>query len=288
MRLLAVVSFAASATLAHAAEAFTPLLDAKLSQWEKWLGPVHRAYDVPGYVRGAKAKDDPVLGLNNDPLNVFTTRQEAGETVLHISGQVFGAVTTLKSYDNFHLRTEQRWGVKRWEPRTNTVRDNGILIFCIGEHGTQAKYWMRSQELQVQEGDIGDWWPLAGAMCETPIRTDDPVKKQIYDAKAPAKTVTARVWHGPDYHEKPSGEWNTIECFALNGNAVFRLNGHTVNVILNSRYREKGSTVEVPMKAGKLQIQSEAAECEYRRFEIRPLTSWPVDVAKDMPSLPVK
>ena len=121
-------------------------------------------------------------------------------------------------------------------------------------------------------------------MCETPIRTDDPVKKQIYDAKAPAKTVTARVWHGPDYHEKPSGEWNTIECFALNGNAVFRLNGHTVNVILNSRYREKGSTVEVPMKSGKLQIQSEAAECEYRRFEIRPLTAWPADVAKDLPT----
>ena len=36
------------------------------------------------------------------------------------------------------------------------------------------------------------------------------------------------------------------------------------------------------MKSGKLQIQSEAAECEYRRFEIRPLTAWPADVAKDL------
>jgi hypothetical protein len=54
-------------------------------------------------------------------------------------------------------------------------------------------------------------------------------------------------------------------------------------VILNSRYREKGSTVDVPLKSGKLQIQSEAAECEYRRMAIRPIKAWPTDVAKDLP-----
>ena len=142
---------------------------------------------------------------------------------------------------------------------------------------------MRSQELQVQEGDIGDWWPLSGAMADIPIRTEDPVKKRVYDPKGAVTTVNARVWHGTNYDEKPFGEWNTIECFALNGDAVFRLNGKTVNVLLNSRYREKGSTVDVPLKSGKLQIQSEAAECEYRRMVIRPLTAWPADVAADLP-----
>ncbi len=275
----------ALACLVHAEQpAFQPMLDARLSQWEKWLGPVHRAYEVPGYVRGAKAKDDPVLGLNNDPLKVFTTRQLDGETVLHISGQVFGALTTLAKYDNFHLRTEQRWGEQRWEPRTKAVRDNGILIFCVGKHGAQGDFWMRSQELQVQEGDIGDWWPLVGAIVDCPLRTDDPLKKRTYDPKSKVAMADARIWHGTDYHEKPFGEWNVIECFALNGDAVFRLNGKTVNVILNSRYREKGSTVDVPLKSGQIQIQSEAAECEYRRLEIRPLTAWPADVAKDLPS----
>jgi hypothetical protein len=225
-----------------------------------------------------------VLGLNNDPLRVFTTRQLDGETVLHITGQVFGALTTLKSYDNFHLKTEQRFGQKRWEPRTQMVRDNGLLIYCVGEHGAQGKFWMRSQELQVQEGDIGDYWPLVGAIADIPIRTDDPVKKRTYDPQGKLTAVDARVWHGVDYHEKPTGEWNLIECFSLNGDAVFRLNGKTVNVILNSRYREKGSTVDIPLRSGKLQIQSEAAECEYRRLQIRPLTAWPADVAKDLPS----
>jgi hypothetical protein len=142
---------------------------------------------------------------------------------------------------------------------------------------------MRSQELQVQEGDIGDYWPLAGALADIPIRTDDPVKSRIYDPKGVLTLSAKRVWHGTDYDEKPFREWNTIECLALNGDAVFRLNGKTVNVILNSRYREKDSTVDVPLKSGKLQVQSEAAECEYRRMFIRPLTSWPADVAKDLP-----
>lgn len=67
----------------------------------------------------------------------------------------------------------------------------------------------------------------------------------MYDPKGVLTASSSRVWHGTNYDEKPFGEWNTIECFALNGDAVFRLNGKTVNVILNSRYREKGSTVDV-------------------------------------------
>jgi len=268
----------------HAAEevSFTPLLDAKLSQWETWLGVPHRAYEVPGYVRGATAKDDPVLGLNRDPLGVFSAQVVDGEPVLHITGQVFGGLTSLKSYDNFHLRTQQRWGARKWEPRLNAVRDNGILIFCVGEHGAGGKNWMRSQECQVQEGDIGDWWPIAGAIIDVPAKDEDG-KVVRYVPGAPVRPMRTRVWHGVDYPEKPSGEWNTIEVYALDGNAVFRLNGRTVNVILRSRYREKGSDQEFPLKAGKLQIQSEAAECEYRRLEIRPLTAWPKEVAGDLP-----
>ena len=263
--------------------AFTPMLDEKLSQWEKWLGVPHRAYEVPGYVRGATAKEDPALGLNRDPLNVYTAKLVDGEPVLHITGQVFGGLTSLKSYDNFHLRTQQRWGMKKWEPRLNAVRDNGILFYCVGEHGAGGKNWMRSQEYQVQEGDTGDWWPIVGAIIDVPAR--DAGKTVVYDPKAPVRMMRNRVWHGTDYQEKPSGEWNVLEVYSLNGNAVFRLNGRTVNVILNSRYREKGSDQDIPLKAGKLQIQSEAAECEYRRLEIRPLTAWPKEVAGDVPTI---
>lgn len=283
MRSLLLLGCLASLAVGAEEAAFTPLLDAKLSQWEKWLGVPHRAYEVPSYVRGATAKEDPVLGLNRDPLDVYTAKLVDGEPVLHISGQVFGGLTSLKSYDNFHLRTQQRWGTKKWEPRLNAVRDNGILIYCVGEHGAGGKNWMRSQECQVEEGDTGDWWPIAGAIIDVPAR--DEGKTVIYDPKAPVRMMKTRTWHGTDYQEKPSGEWNIVEIYSLNGDAVFRLNGRTVNVILNSRYREKGSTQDIPLKAGKLQIQSEAAECEYRRLEIRPLTAWPKEVAADVPTI---
>ena len=282
MRLL---SFCLLGATLGAAEApvFTPLLDAQLSQWEKWLGVPHRSYEVPGYVRGATPKEDPVLGLNRDPLDVFTVKVIDGEPVLNITGQVFGGLTTLKSFENFHLRTQHRWGTRKWEPRLTAVRDNGILFHCIGEHGAGGKNWMRSQECQVQEGDIGDWWPIAGAMVDAAVKDEDG-KVVRYLPGAPLRAMRSRIWHGTDYPEKPSGEWNTVEVYAFAGDAVFRLNGRTVNVIRNSRYREKGSDQEIPLKAGKLQIQSEAAECQYRRLELRPLTAWPQEVLADVPA----
>ena len=272
------------ATLGAAeAPVFTPLLDAQLSRWEKWLGVPHRSYDVPGYVRGATPKDDPVLGLNRDPLDVFTVKVVDGEPVLNITGQVFGGLTTLKSFENFHLRTQHRWGTRKWEPRLNAVRDNGILFHCIGEHGAGGKNWMRSQECQVQEGDIGDWWPIAGAMVDAAVKDEDG-KVVRYVPGAPLRAMRSRIWHGTDYPERPSGEWNTVEVYAFAGDAVFRLNGRTVNVIRNSRYREKGAEPEIPLRSGKLQIQSEAAECQYRRLEIRPLAGWPQEVLADVPA----
>lgn len=214
---------------------------------------------------------------------MFTVKLVDGEPVLHITGQVFGGLTTLKSFENFHLRTQHRWGTRKWEPRLNAVRDNGILFHCIGEHGAGGKNWMRSQECQVQEGDIGDWWPIAGAMVDAAVKDEDG-KVVRYLPGAPLRAMRSRIWHGTDYPEKPSGEWNTVEVYAFAGDAVFRLNGRTVNVIRNSRYREKGSDQEIPLKAGKLQIQSEAAECQYRRLELRPLTAWPQEVLADVPA----
>ena len=282
MRFLSICLLGATLGAAEA-PVFTPLLDAQLSQWEKWLGVPPRAYEVPGYVRGATPKDDPVLGLNRDPLDVFTLKVIDGEPVLNITGQVFGGLTTLKSFENFHLRTQHRWGTRKWEPRLNAVRDNGILFHCIGEHGAGGKNWMRSQECQVQEGDIGDWWPIAGAMVDAAVKDEDG-KVVRFVPGAPLRAMRSRIWHGTDYPEKPSGEWNTVEVYAFAGDAVFRLNGRTVNVIRNSRYREKGSEQEIPLRAGKLQIQSEAAECQYRRLEIRPLGAWPQDVLADVPA----
>ena len=139
-----------------------------------WVISAPVALEAQDRNRSLVAWGEAVLGLNRDPLGVFTVQIVDGEPVLRITGQVFGGLTSLQSFDNFHLRTQQRWGTLKWEPRLNAVRDNGILIFCVGEHGAGGKNWMRSQECQVQEGDIGDWWPIAGAMVDVAVRDEEP------------------------------------------------------------------------------------------------------------------
>ena len=51
-------------------------------------------------------------GRNNDPEKVFTI--SGGQ--LHISGKVFGGLVTQRSYENYHLTVEYKWGEKKWHP----------------------------------------------------------------------------------------------------------------------------------------------------------------------------
>jgi hypothetical protein len=243
---------------------WTPLLDEKLSQWEPFLGVPLRNIEVPGYTY---AKGKPI-GLR-DPTGIFKVRLQDGEPVLFVSGEILGGLTSLKSYANYHLRLQFRWGEKRWSPRLKNPRDNGILYHCVGEHGAFGNVWMRSVELQIQENDIGDFWPLSGTGADFPSLADGNFRR--YKPGAKLAPYFARVMRGTDYHEKPNGEWNDIELIVVGGDSWHILNGRVVNELRNIRYKEKkgSETKEIPLTEGRLQIQSEYAEAEFRRIEIK-------------------
>src|SRR5262245_32288666 len=82
-----------------------------LSGWDTWLGPKSGGYHDP-----KKAKE-AAIGLNNDPLGVFTVVEKDGAPAIRISGQVFGAITSSEEFGNAHLRVEYKWGEKKWPPR---------------------------------------------------------------------------------------------------------------------------------------------------------------------------
>ena len=67
--------------------------------------------------------------------------------------------------------------------------------------------------------------------------------------------------------EDRPGEWNTLELVCFEDRCVHIANGKVVMALRNPRYQDGGK--DVPMKGGKLQIQSEAAEVFYRDIEIR-------------------
>lgn len=267
-------SLACFATVAHAGEpgAWAPLLDEKLTQWEKFIGVPEPSVQIPGYVRDG-GKRGP-LGLNNDPKNVFSTRQEGGETILRVSGEIYGGLTTLQSYSNYHLRMQFRWGTLMWPPREKGPRDSGILYHCTGEHGRFWNVWKRSLECQIQEKDIGDFFSIVGTMADIPSAE---VQRDVwrYQPGAPLRPYQSRCARALDYEEKPNGEWNTLEILTIGTRSIHVLNGKVVNVLTNTRYKERDA--EMPLSGGQIQIQSEGAEAEYRRIEIRPITEFPAE-----------
>jgi hypothetical protein len=265
----------------HAAEpasnesTWTQLLDEKLSQWETYLGVPDPSVEIPGYTHAEDRKQGKPLGVNHDPLKVFTVKTIDGDPVLHVTGQIFGVITTLKTYGDFHLRTQFRWGTIKHAPRTEMLRDSGILYHAFGDEGAIGGFWKQSLECQVQESDIGDFYSLGGTANVSTIEksaTDKPNLKWRYGPGGTLRRFKGRCSRGTDYHELPNGEWNTIEIMSVGDRSIHILNGKVVNVLQDARTIKDPET---PLVSGQIQFQSEGAECDYRRIEIRPLGAFP-------------
>lgn len=255
-----------------------------LTGWDKWLATPDSSYQIPRVARDATGNYSTPLGLNNDPLGVFGVTNLDGTPVIHITGQGFGALTTREEYENFHLSVEYKWGERKWAPRDNQKRDSGILYYCVGPHGAASGAWMQSQECQVQEGDTGDYWSVAGGIVDVRSREVQHQGKQMlrYDPAAARKTIgygfDGKNWDvlrclKESDQEKPNSEWNHVEVYAFNGRSVHVVNGTTVMILENSRRLVEGR--EIPLTKGKIQIQTEGAEIYYRAIRIRPIRQLP-------------
>ncbi len=245
-----------------------------LQGWDTYLGPKYNPDE--------DEMDGLVLGLNNGPEDVFTVVEKDGEMVLRISGSNFGGISTTKDFENFHLKLEFKWGKLKWAPRENEIRDSGILYYAVGPHGADYGFWMRSQEFQIEEGDCGDYWGVAGGIFDIKV-TKNENGQFVYDRNGESGTFSGisengrRCIKNPDA-EKPSGEWNTIDLYCFNGTSVHVVNGIINMILTNSRQEDNG--VETPLTKGKIQIQSEGAEVFYKNIRIKSIDKIPADILK--------
>ena len=204
------------------------------------------AFDV--YVR-----DRP---LNDDPDRVF--RVEDG--TIHVSGTTYGYVITKRSFREYRLRAEFRWGEGTFGNRAGKARDSGILYHVQGPD----KIWPRSLELQIQEGATGDFWMTDSAAITGrdgrrvvgPRRGASPLPRfgkgpwrDVVDYRDPAGEV-----------ERPRGEWNVVEVVVRGDTARHYVNGRLVN---------EGTRL-FPGE-GKILFQSEGAEIFFRDIRLYPL-----------------
>ena len=245
-----------------------------LHGWDTWIGP-------PLDDAGKKLSETPV-GLNNDPNHVFTIVKDQGENVIRVSGENWGGISTKKEYQDFHLQLLFKWGSLTWGQKKNKKRDSGLLYFAVGPHGADYGAWMRSQEFQIQEGDCGDYWGVAGAIEDVPaIKKSDSEyvynpAGQIYNFSATSKTGRHCIKRGDA--EKPSGEWNVLDLYCHGDTSVHVINGKVMMVLYHSQQSDNGKMS--PLNRGKLQIQSEGAEVFYKRIRIRSVNAIPAEFLK--------
>jgi hypothetical protein len=245
-----------------------------LDGWDTWIGP---ALDDAG-----KMLSKTPVGLNNDPNHVFTIVKDKGGNVIRISGENWGGISTIGEYENFHLQLMFKWGSLKWGQKKNKKRDSGLLYFAVGAHGADYGAWMRSQEFQIQEGDCGDYWGVAGGMEDIPaIKKSDSEyvynsTGRVYNFSATSNVGRHCIKQGDA--EKASGEWNVLDLYCHGDTSVHVINGKVMMVLYHSQQSDNGKVA--PLKKGKLQIQSEGAEVYYNQIRIKSLDVIPSDLLK--------
>jgi len=260
------------------ADDWTNLLDKDLSQWENYLSYRHKV-DYNGKIpKDSLGRDVESVGYNKDTHGVFTVLNEPGGPVLRVSGEIYGCLFTRKSYENYHLKLQVKWGKQKFVPRLDKLKDSGILYHSIGEAGAEYfRSWMLSQEFQIMEGHMGDFWCQANSAIDIRSHASEGIMNSIADVKSPFRTFKTKS----DYYcmrsgnyESPANEWTTLELICFNGKSLHIVNGQVVMVLQNSRYIQPDGK-EVPMTSGKIQLQSEAAEVFFRDIRIKPIAAMP-------------
>ncbi len=154
--------------------------------------------------------------------------------VLHCAGKPVGYIYTEKDYTSFKLKLEWR-GVGK-------PGNSGALLRVQEPHTV----WPKSIESQLQSGSAGDIWNIG----KFPMKV------------APDRTKGRHTTKLHETNEKPieSGEWNTYEI---------TLDGPDLELKVNGLVQNRAADCEV--KPGKIALQSEGAEIEFRNIVLTPL-----------------
>jgi len=246
------------------------------------------------FLRGANP-DEKNYGLNVDPEKVFSVVQVDGGPVIHISGKYWGGIITTQEFGNYHLRLEYKWGEKIWPPRVNEPRDSGICYHCVGPLAADPVYpWPRSFEFNIAEHDVGEFWSIDYTIVDAeavPI-SDSPNEQAAFKAWCQRngadkpklqfqKNGKKHAFRGGGFmpagdFEKPAGEWNVLELYAVGDRSAHVVNGKVAVVLTGLRQTVDGK--EIPLTRGRIELQSESAEIFFRNIQIRDVAEIPKQV----------
>ncbi|MDH5380590.1 MAG: DUF1080 domain-containing protein [Cyclobacteriaceae bacterium] len=225
------------------------------------------------------------FGIDNDPLEVFKIVDDNDGKAIRISGVAWGMIYTEKDYHNYHLKLKVKWGNDMHPPREKGPRDSGLLYHGFGVPGATS-FWMDSQELQIQNGDFGDYWPTGDVEIDVPsvpykgnyfIYKEGADLRTYYFAEilntaAEDSLAKRRVYKSTDA-EKPLGEWNDVELIVFGDSSIHIVNGEIVMRLYNSRTMKD----KTPLTSGKIVLQSEGAEVFYKDLFLKSIPEIPAE-----------
>ena len=222
----------------------------------------------------------------HDPRGVFSVTEDG---LLRVSGDGFGYLSTDKSYSDYRLVVEFRWGRRNFRGREDKARDSGIFLHTAGPDGNSfdgGGAFKAAIECQVMQGSVGDLLVINGRYPDgsrVPVRLTAAVAPERdadgwYTWRKAGKPVTldrgGRVnwfgkdpawrdvlnFRGPRDAESPRDEWTRVECVCAGDRVTVLVNGTVVNEATGVFPRE-----------GPILLQCEGSEIFFRKFELHPL-----------------
>ena len=276
------------------------------SGWTIWLNVPQPGSSVPGIPRDAKGNYIAAIGLNKDPLGVFTVVEKDGLPSIRISGEIFGELRTKESFGNYHLRLEYKWGEKKWPPsdKPEKRRNSGLYYHIHSAPGADDMPWPHATEFQIMEHDAGDLYAVNSLISVRSRPYHDKFRNRntwIYDPNGEYHDFSRVIDQSGQPasegrcvksfdNEKPYGQWNTIELICLGDECIHIVNG---KVVMRLHAPRRIDTMPpVPVTEGPFFLQSEGAEIFYRNIKVRPITAVPaefsqVDVNKRIPNIKI-
>jgi hypothetical protein len=170
--------------------------------------------------------------------------------VLACKGEPLGYLQTNAEYTSFKLIVEWRWAPGA-AAKLGKTPNSGVLMRVNGE--PKPKGVPRAYEAQLQAGNAGDLYGFWGM----PLEGDAARRREAKGHDLLGDMVGFRKTEAA---EKPEGEWNTYEITLDGASLVVLVNGKKVN-----------DTTGATVMPGRIALQSEGGEIQFRRVEIWPI-----------------
>ena len=162
--------------------------------------------------------------------------------LLSCRGTPRGYICTEREFGNFVLELDWRL------PAEKGPLKGGVLIRMTGPD----RIWPKSLEAQINSGEAGDFWGLAGYRLSGPTERFSSTTHPDFGKLVNLKRIVDA--------EKPRGQWNHYRIVADGATVTLEINGKMVN-------RATGCSAT----PGKICLTSEGNAIQFRNVKLTPL-----------------